>query len=39
MQSYKEIIAEILIDEATLQKRVKELGAQISKDIFLISYD
>jgi len=32
MQSYKDIIAEILIDEAALQKRVKELGAQISKD-------
>ncbi len=32
MQDYKEIIAEILIDEATLQKRVQELGAQISHD-------
>jgi hypoxanthine phosphoribosyltransferase len=32
MQSYKDILAEILIDEATLQKRVKELGEQISQD-------
>ena len=32
MQDYKDIIAEILIDETTLQKRVKELGAQISHD-------
>jgi len=32
MQEYKDIIAEILIDEAKLQKRVKELGIQISKD-------
>jgi hypoxanthine phosphoribosyltransferase len=32
MQAYKDIIAEILIDEATLQKRVKELGDQISHD-------
>jgi len=32
MQDYKDIIAEILIDEAALQKRVKELGIQISKD-------
>ena len=32
MQDYKEIIAEILIDEGTLKKRVQELGAQISQD-------
>jgi hypoxanthine phosphoribosyltransferase len=32
MQDYKEIIAEILIDEKTLQKRIKELGDQISRD-------
>ena len=32
MQDYKEFIAEILIDEATLQKRIRELGAQISHD-------
>lgn len=32
MQDYQDIIAEILIDETTLQKRVKELGNQISHD-------
>jgi hypoxanthine phosphoribosyltransferase len=32
MQDYKDIIAEILIDEKTLQNRVKELGDQISQD-------
>jgi hypoxanthine phosphoribosyltransferase len=32
MQDYHDIIAEILIDENTLQDRVKELGAQISQD-------
>jgi hypoxanthine phosphoribosyltransferase len=32
MQDYKEYLAEILIDEKTLQKRVAELGAQISRD-------
>ncbi|MBI4761512.1 MAG: hypoxanthine phosphoribosyltransferase [Chloroflexota bacterium] len=32
MQDYKDILAEILIDEKTLQARVKELGAQISAD-------
>ena len=32
MQDYKEFIAEILIDEKTLKKRIKELGAEISKD-------
>jgi hypoxanthine phosphoribosyltransferase len=32
MQDYRDIIAEILIDEATLQKRIRELGEQISHD-------
>ena len=32
MQNYKDILAEILIDEKTLQRRVKELGEQISRD-------
>jgi hypoxanthine phosphoribosyltransferase len=32
MQDYHEILAEILIDEKTLQARVRELGAQISAD-------
>ncbi|HVN16979.1 MAG TPA: hypoxanthine phosphoribosyltransferase [Anaerolineales bacterium] len=32
MQDYKEVLAEILIDEETLQKRITELGAQISAD-------
>jgi hypoxanthine phosphoribosyltransferase len=32
MQDYKDILAEILIDEKALQKRVKELGSQISHD-------
>jgi hypoxanthine phosphoribosyltransferase len=32
MQDYKNILAEILIDEETLQTRVKELGAKISAD-------
>src|SRR4030042_1862395 len=32
MQDYHEFLEEILIDEATLQKRVAELGAQISRD-------
>ncbi|MCL4527946.1 MAG: hypoxanthine phosphoribosyltransferase [Chloroflexi bacterium] len=32
MQDYKEVLAEILIDEKTLQKRVTELGAEISTD-------
>jgi hypoxanthine phosphoribosyltransferase len=32
MQDYKDIIAEILIDEPMLQQRVQELGAQISHD-------
>jgi hypoxanthine phosphoribosyltransferase len=32
MQDYKEFIAEILIDEQTLKNRIKELGAEISRD-------
>ncbi len=32
MQGYKELLSEILIDEETLQKRVAELGAEISAD-------
>jgi hypoxanthine phosphoribosyltransferase len=32
MQDYKAVLAEILIDERTLQKRVAELGAEISAD-------
>lgn len=32
MQDYKEVLAEILIDEDTLQKRIAELGAEISAD-------
>lgn len=32
MQSYQEVLAEILIDPETLQGRIKELGAQISED-------
>jgi hypoxanthine phosphoribosyltransferase len=32
MQDYKEFLAEILIDEKTLQKRVAELGSEISRD-------
>ena len=32
MQDYHDIIAEILIDEETLQNRIQELGAQISQD-------
>lgn len=32
MQSYQDVIAEILIDENSLQARVKELGKQISAD-------
>jgi len=32
MQGYKEVLGEILIDEVTLQKRVAELGAEISAD-------
>ncbi|MGC8733034.1 MAG: hypoxanthine phosphoribosyltransferase [Halothiobacillaceae bacterium] len=32
MQDYQEVLAEILIDSETLQKRIRELGAQISAD-------
>jgi len=32
MQNYQDILAEILIDEETLQARIKELGAEISVD-------
>ncbi len=32
MQHYKDILAEILVDEITLQARIKELGAEISRD-------
>jgi hypoxanthine phosphoribosyltransferase len=32
MQNYKDILAEILIDERTLQARIQELGEQISAD-------
>jgi hypoxanthine phosphoribosyltransferase len=32
MQDYHEFLAEILIDEKTLQDRIRELGAEISRD-------
>ncbi len=32
MQPYQEFLTEILIDEATLQRRIAELGAEISRD-------
>jgi hypoxanthine phosphoribosyltransferase len=32
MQDYREFLKEILVDEATLQRRIAELGAQISQD-------
>jgi hypoxanthine phosphoribosyltransferase len=32
MQDYKDVLAEILIDQASLQNRVAELGTQISAD-------
>jgi len=32
VQNYEDVLAEILIDEKTLQARVKELGYQISRD-------
>ena len=32
MQEYKEILAEVLIDAVALQKRIAELGAEISAD-------
>ncbi len=32
MYSYRDVLAEVLIDEKTLQKRVRELGEEISRD-------
>ena len=32
MQHYNDILSEVLIDEETLQKRIRELGAEISAD-------
>ena len=32
MQDYREFIDEVLVDEETIEKRVKELGDQISRD-------
>jgi len=32
MQDYRDILAEILIDETTLHKRIRELAADISRD-------
>lgn len=32
MQDYRDVLAEILIDEVTLQRRVAELGLEISRD-------
>ena len=32
MYSYKDVLAEVLIDEETLQKRVQELADEISRD-------
>jgi hypoxanthine phosphoribosyltransferase len=32
MQDYREVLAEVLIDETALRKRVAELGAEISSD-------
>src|SRR6185369_2948822 len=32
MQPYQDILAEILVDETSLQIRIKELGAEISRD-------
>jgi hypoxanthine phosphoribosyltransferase len=32
VQNYQDVLAEILIDADTLQKRVRELGAEISRD-------
>jgi len=34
MQNYQDFLAEILIDETTLQNRIAELGAEISRDYF-----
>ncbi len=32
MKAYEKYLSEVLIDEATLQARIKELGAQVSSD-------
>ena len=32
MQDYREFLDEILVDEETLQRRIAELGIQISRD-------
>jgi hypoxanthine phosphoribosyltransferase len=32
MRDYREFLSEILIDEQTLQNRIKELGEEISRD-------
>ncbi|MBM3124526.1 MAG: hypoxanthine phosphoribosyltransferase [Chloroflexi bacterium] len=32
MNNYQDVLSEVLIDASTLQKRVKELGEQISRD-------
>jgi hypoxanthine phosphoribosyltransferase len=32
MQNYQDVLSEILIDAETLQKRIRELGAEISRD-------
>ncbi|RME87099.1 MAG: hypoxanthine phosphoribosyltransferase [Anaerolineae bacterium] len=32
MRDYREFLSEILVDEATLQRRIAELGAEISRD-------
>ena len=34
MQNYKDFLAETLVDEVSLQARIKELGAEISRDYF-----
>ena len=32
MFSYKDVLAEVLIDEETLQKRIQELADEVSRD-------
>ncbi len=32
MQNYKDILAEVLIDEESLQQRIREMGEEISRD-------
>ena len=34
MQDYHEFLAEILIDEETLQSRISEIAAEINRDYF-----